>query len=1756
MENKTATSIQQPMNRPDGSNRVSRKRRSGMALLLAAALIVTPALARAQCGADPGDDDQANATSLGSSCGDHTAAIDCANDVDWYAFTAPNGGTFTFSTSGTGGYDTLLSLYVGGRRVKIDNNSVSYALSSGQSAYLLVEADIAGDVFNYTLTTSGCSGGGCGNDPGNDDFGSATDLGNQCSITGAAIDCIGDLDYYRFQAPSSGSYNVYTTGGTDTFLALYDSSYNVLTTDDDSGQDHNASIVYTLSQGVIYYIEVNEYANDATGTYHLNVSGCSGGGCPGDPGNDDKAHATDLGGCGIAPGAIDCSGDVDYYTFQAAAAGTYTFTMSPANRAGMILYASDGTTEVDAGQNSVTASLTAGDFTYLEVSAGSPGDTFTYNLTISGCSCGSDPGNDTQATATDLNGHCGATHEGIDCAGDVDWFKFVSPGTSTVTFETTGSTDTYMELWDGSNNKLAEDDDGGTDHNAKISHALSAGATYFVKVRGYDASTTGDYALVVSGCECGTDPGDDDQAHATDLGSSCGDHDAKINCGSDVDWYTFSAPNDGTFTFATTGTGGHDTLLSLYVGGQRVEIDNNTVSHTLSSGQSAYLLVQADTAGQVFNYTLTTSGCSGGGCPGDPGNDDMAHATDLGGCGIAPGAIDCSGDVDYYTFQAAAAGTYTFTMSPANRAGMILYASDGTTEVDAGQNSVTASLTSGDFTYLEVSAMSPGDTFTYEVTISGCSCGADPGNDTQATATDLNGRCGTTHEGIDCAGDVDWFKLVSPGVSTVTFETTGATDTYMELWDGSNNKLAENDDDGADHNAKISYALSAGGTYFVKVKGYNPGTTGDYALVVSGCECGTDPGDDDQAHATDLGTACGDHDAKINCGSDVDWYAFTAPNDGTFTFSTSGTGGHDTLLSLYVGGQRVEIDNNTVSHTLSSGQSAYLLVQADIAGQVFNYTLTTNGCSGGGCGTDPGDDDQAHATSLGSSCGDHDAKINCGSDVDWYTFTAPNDGTFTFSTTGTGGHDTLLSLYVGGQRVEIDNNTVSHTLSSGQSAYLQVQSDTAGEVFDYTLTTNGCSGGGGCGTDPGNDDAAHATPLAGCGMLSAALDCPGDEDHYSFSPAVDGAYTIDLGATFNAGIEVHDASGQLIGQDVAQISSYLTTADGPFDITVLSPLGLIGGYTLNVSGCQGGSCSGDTDGDTVATGTSLAGCGATSHQLDCAGDVDVFLFTAPTSGSYTIETTGTTDTMLTLSAAGAILTSDDDTGIDHNARITADLSQGTAYEVTVRGYNGATGSYGLKIDGCSSTGSTHVYYIPASAKVKGLVGTDWRSDLAVLNLGSSEANVTVEAWLRDQANPNPMSVQRRLAPGAALNESDLLSTLFGMSSGSAALRLVSDQPLAVSSRTYNLTSSGTYGQFIPGVPAIQAIEAGQTAYLLGFEEDAHARSNLGLVNLSDSEITITVTFFKADGAQLGTPRAYTVPGHGFIQRTRVLTEVSADPVDLAWARLTASSGSFLGYLSMIDNDSGDPTYRSLLRAPKDSVDYVLPGIAKVSGAAGTNWVSDLTVLNTSTTGATATVELWVRDAANGTPAHKTLTLAAGQSLRLADVLPKLFNMNDGAAAFRVLASAGVLLDARTFNLVSTGTYGQYVPAMTLGDAVTASSPGCFLMVAQGSAFRTNFGMVNAGKGTVDLEVSLFDAGGNRVGSTRTFHLAERAVLQANRIVEQFTSSGFGGGYIVATVPSSFADGAVHPFTTVVDQKTGDPIYETPVLLPAGSSLAP
>jgi len=473
----------------------------------------------------------------------------------------------------------------------------------------------------------------------------------------------------------------------------------------------------------------------------------------------------------------------------------------------------------------------------------------------------------------------------------------------------------------------------------------------------------------------------------------------------------------------------------------------------------------------------------------------------------------------------------------------------------------------------------------------------------------------------------------------------------------------------------------------------------------------------------------------------------------------------------------------------------------------------------------------------------------------------------------------------------------------------------------------------------------------------------------------------------------------------------------------------------------------------------------------------------------------------------------------------------------------ATQTVTVRAPGGSSVSDPGLFpwIIPGSANVTGAHGTRWVTDVALHNPGSGDAVATLY-FLPDGTDGSAAAGVTVTVPASvSVTLSDVVAGLFGKTSVSGAILVGCDRQLLVSSRTYNDAASGTYGQFVPGIPASGALFTGEEARLIQLTRDSEYRTNIGFANASGREITVDVWLFTADGSRIS-QRSFSLEPYSFHQETDIIGQ----DVPSAWALVSSSTSgaSFFTYSSVIDNRTGDPVFITTgVRAISPGESAYIPGSAHVTGTGGTRWRTDLEVLALDSQPATFAIDLLERNHENGSPVSKTLTLASGEAARYSDALSSLFSFG-GAAALRLRPLTGrIMATSRTYNQVSKGTYGQFIAAVP-GDASFTTGNSAFLIQLADSAstsggYRTNIGLVNTSGAPITVAIDLHNGAGTLLG-TKTVDLRAYEYKQIDRIFRTVTSGDLGVCYAVLT--SSTPGGSFLAYGSVVDNRSGDPVF--------------
>ena len=168
-----------------------------------------------------------------------------------------------------------------------------------------------------------------------------------------------------------------------------------------------------------------------------------------------------------------------------------------------------------------------------------------------------------------------------------------------------------------------------------------------------------------------------------------------------------------------------------------------------------------------------------------------------------------------------------------------------------------------------------------------------------------------------------WFKWTSPRDRDVTINTSGSSfDTLLAVYTGSDfldlMSVAFNDDF-TNVTSSVTFAATAGTTYFIAVDGYNPGNgrgAANGTVVLNWSQSGGPPANDYFADAFTLTGLSGstngvtwdattepdEPDRGLLPANASSWHRWTAPATGWFTFDTLGSS-IDTVLAVYVGNE-------------------------------------------------------------------------------------------------------------------------------------------------------------------------------------------------------------------------------------------------------------------------------------------------------------------------------------------------------------------------------------------------------------------------------------------------------------------------------------------------------------------------------------------------------------------------------------------------------------------------------------------------------------------------------------------------------------------------------------------------------------------------------------------------------------------------------------------------------------------------------------
>ncbi len=224
---------------------------------------------------------------------------------------------------------------------------------------------------------------------------------------------------------------------------------------------------------------------------------------------------------------------------------------------------------------------------------------------------------------------------------------------------------------------------------------------------------------------------------------------------------------------------------------------------------------------------------------------------------------------------------------------------------------------------------------------------------------------------------------------------------------------------------------------------------------------------------------------------------------------------------------------------------------------------------------------------------------------------------------------------------------------------------------------------------------------------------------------------------------------------------------------------------------------------------------------------------------------------------------------------------------------------------------------------------------------------------------------------------------------------------------------------------------------------------------------------------------------------------------------------------------------------EEGAELLVAVVARAAGAAGTEWRSDLWLMNPLD----AAQQAWLtyRPSGSADAFRSQLAVGAGQLVAVEDVVGTLFgDSGDGKGGLEVWAPDGLFVSSRTYNLGPDGTYGQAIAALGGGDLLAAGGPaGRLLKVKQTETIRCNVGFTEHDglATTVELRLWAADPTGPVELAAATFDLEPHENLQVNQV---FSALGLDGDHEAALASVRvLSGGRVYAYASNVDNRTGD-----------------
>jgi len=221
-----------------------------------------------------------------------------------------------------------------------------------------------------------------------------------------------------------------------------------------------------------------------------------------------------------------------------------------------------------------------------------------------------------------------------------------------------------------------------------------------------------------------------------------------------------------------------------------------------------------------------------------------------------------------------------------------------------------------------------------------------------------------------------------------------------------------------------------------------------------------------------------------------------------------------------------------------------------------------------------------------------------------------------------------------------------------------------------------------------------------------------------------------------------------------------------------------------------------------------------------------------------------------------------------------------------------------------SAGVKKFWLVPVIARSSGRAESTWRTQVRILNPGAESRILRLE--FRNLVFQSVMTRDLEVGPGEVAILEDPVLQLFGQESGSGSLRILpleDETALVISTRIYNQTERGSYGQSIPVVT-----EGSRAASsIIEIEDSQFRHSNLVICEASGEALTLRMSLRDSQDHLQADPVEIVLAPWESRQINDLFVFLQARGSGPSRLDIVPSSGegSFVAFASIVDDLSGD-----------------------------------------------------------------------------------------------------------------------------------------------------------------------------------------------------------------------------------------------------------